>query len=173
MDETGHTFRARVGTTWAPVGQPPVLRRISRRREVSTVALLTAPLDRQSARLFARHFEGTVDGPRLLDALRYFRRVVGRPLLLVWDRLNTHTSRRTQAWIAERAADFANAFLPGYAPELNPEEQCNRDVKHALLNALPADIDAMRAQVRREFQRLGRQPVTLANFFAHAGLHVT
>jgi transposase len=154
-----------------------VLRRISRRREVSSIALLTAPLDGQPARLFARHFarhfEGTIDGTRLLETLRYFRRVVGRPLLLVWDRLNTHTSRRPQTWIAERAADCAAEFLPGYAPELNPEEQCNRDVKHATLNALPADVGAMRAQVRREFQRLGRQPATLANFFAHAGLHVT
>ncbi len=34
LDETGHTFRARVGTTWAPVGRPPVLRRVSTRREV-------------------------------------------------------------------------------------------------------------------------------------------
>lgn len=173
MDETGHAFRARVGTTWAPVGQPRVLRRVSRRREVSTIALLTAPLDGQPARLFARHFEGTVDGTRLLEALRYFRRVVGRPLLLVWDRLNTHTSRRTRTWLAERAADFAAELLPGYAPELNPEEQCNRDVKQATLNTLPPDTEAMRAQVRREFQRLGRQPATLANFFAHAGLHVT
>lgn len=155
------------------MGQPPVLRRISRRREVSTVALLTAPLDGQPARLHARHFEGTVDGTRLLTALAYFRRIVGQPLLLVWDRLNTHTSRRTQDWLAARPDDHANAFLPGYAPELNPEEQCNRDVKHALLNALPTDVAAMRAQVRREFQRLGRQPQTLANFFAHAGLHVT
>ena len=46
-------------------------------------------------------------------------------------------------------------------------------MKHALLNALPPDIGVMRAQVRREFQRLGRQPVTLAHFFAHVGLHVT
>ncbi|MDR7434569.1 MAG: hypothetical protein QN189_05510 [Armatimonadota bacterium] len=31
MDETGYTFRARFGTTWAPIGHPPVLRRVSQR----------------------------------------------------------------------------------------------------------------------------------------------
>jgi transposase len=84
-----------------------------------------------------------------------------------------HAHQSPHPGLAARAADFANAFLPGYAPELNPEEQCSRDVKHALLNALPTDIEAMRVQGRREFQRLGRQPVILANCFAPAGLHVT
>jgi transposase len=52
----------------------------------------------------------------------YFRRKVGQPLLLVWDRLNAHVARRTQAFVAAHAADDAATFLPGYAPELNPEE---------------------------------------------------
>src|SRR5205823_2813892 len=43
LDELGHTFRARVGTTRAPVGRPPVLRRVSQRREVSSLAALVAP----------------------------------------------------------------------------------------------------------------------------------
>src|SRR5438045_1218059 len=46
VDETGHTFRARLGTTWAPIGQPPILRRMSQRREVSSIAGLVVPLDR-------------------------------------------------------------------------------------------------------------------------------
>jgi transposase len=173
VDETGHTFRARVGTTWAPRGRPPVLRRVSRRREVSSLVLVTAPCDGQPARLFARHFEGTIDSARVIATLPYFRRKVGRPLLLVWDRLNAHVARRTQQFLARHAEDYAAVFLPGYAPELNPEEQCNRHVKHALLNALPPDVATPRADARREFQRLGRQPDTLAHFFAHAGLHVT
>jgi hypothetical protein len=99
LDETGHTFRARVGTTWAPQGHPPVLRRISKRREVSSVVLLVAPTADRDARLLSRHFIGTVDGPRLLDALTYFERQLDAPLLLVWDRLNTHRSAVTQAWL--------------------------------------------------------------------------
>ena len=134
---------------------------------------MTAPLDGRPARLFARHFVGTISTQRLLAILPYFRRRIGRPLLLVWDRLNAHVAGRTQMWLAARATDYANAFLPGYAPDLNPEEQCNRHAKHALLNALPGDIGALRMQARREFRRLGRRPDLLAKFFAHAGLHVT
>jgi transposase len=149
------------------------LRRISKRREVSSLVVVTAPLDGHPARLFARHFEGTIDTTRLLATLPYFRRRIGRPLLLVWDRLNAHVSGRTRTWLAAHAADYAVAFLPGYAPDLNPEEQCNRHAKHALLNALPSDVAALRTQARREFRRLGYRPDLLAHFFAHAGFRVT
>ena len=118
-------------------------------------------------------FVGTITTERLLATLPYFRRQIGQPLLFVWDRLNAHVAGRTQAWLAGRPAHYANAFLPGYAPDLNPEEQCNRHAKYALLNASPGDVAELRAQARREFRRLGRRPDLLASFFAHAGLRVT
>lgn len=78
-----------------------------------------------------------------------------------------------QAWLAAHAAEYANAFLPGYVPEVNPAEQCRRHAKHALLNVPPRDVDEQLAQARREFRRLGRRPDLLARFFADAGLRVT
>ena len=150
-----------------------MLRRVSKRREISSLVVVTAPLDGAPARLYARHFIGTISTERLLATLPYFRRQIGRPLLLVWDRLNAHVARRTQDWLAARAPDYAAAFLPGDSPELNPEEQCNRHAKHALLNALPADITELLALTRREFRRLNHRADLLASFFAHAGLRVT
>ena len=61
LDETGHTFRARFGTTWAPIGQPPVLKRISQRREVSSIAALVVPLG-GPVRLYARRSPSSVHG---------------------------------------------------------------------------------------------------------------
>ncbi len=173
MDETGHTFRARVGTTWAPVGERPVLRRVSRRREVSSIVLITTPLDGAPARLYARHFRGTITWREVLQALPYFRRHVGRPLLLVWDHLNAHRAAVVQDFLAAHPQDYENAWLPGYAPELNPEEQCNRWVKRDLENALPASIDALHADARRSFRRLQHHPELLESFFRHAGLSLT
>jgi hypothetical protein len=50
LDETGHSFRARPGTTWARRGRTPVLKRLSKRREVASVVAVTP-----DGRLFARH----------------------------------------------------------------------------------------------------------------------
>jgi transposase len=150
-----------------------VLRRVSKRREVSTVVCLTAPLDGRPARLLARHFLGTVKTPELITAVRYFQRHLGGPLVLVLDRLNVHRSRATQAFFARHPDEFLLEWLPSYAPEVNPDEQCNGWVKGDTLNALPATDAELRRVARRGFQRLGRHPLILRHFFAHAGLDVT
>jgi transposase len=150
-----------------------VLRRVSRRREVSSVVCLTAPLGGARARLLARHFLGTVRTPELIAAVRHFQRRLERPLILVLDRLNVHRSRATQAFFARHADELLLEWLPSYAPELNPDEQCNGWVKRDTLNALPATDAELRRFARRGFQRLGRRPDVLQSFFDHAGLNVT
>jgi transposase len=172
VDETGHTFRARLGTTWAPTGQPPVLKRVSQRREVSTIAALVAPLD-GPARLYARHFRGTIHGEQVIAALRYFRRRIGRPLVVAWDRLNAHRAKPVQAFVAAHPDDYQLEWLPPYAPELNPEELCNGWIKREMQNAVPGSADELRHLARRSFRRLGRRPDLLRTFFHHAGLRDT
>src|SRR5215218_4312186 len=71
-DETGHGFRQRPGTTRARRGVTPVLRRVSRRREVSGVVAVTP-----DGRLHARHFRGGISGRRAILALRHSRRKAG------------------------------------------------------------------------------------------------
>ena len=50
------------------------------------------------------------------------------------------------------------AYLPAYAPEFNPEEQCNALVKRAMANALPGSVDDLHRLARREFGRLSAAP---------------
>jgi transposase len=147
---------------------------VSKRREVSSVVCLTAPLDGRPPRLFARHFLGTVRAPELVTAIQYFqRRLGGGPLIFVLDRLNVHRAQLTQAFVARHCDEFLLEWLPSYAPDLNPEELCNGWVKRETLNALPASDAELRRVARRSFQRLARHPLALRAFFAHAGLSVT
>jgi transposase len=124
-------------------------------------------------RLYARHFRTSVSSETVILALRYFRRKIDTPLLVVWDRLNAHRSQVTTAFIAAHPKDYAVAYLPAYAPELNPEEQCNALVKRAMANALPGSVDDLHRFARREFGRLKRHPEMIVRFFRHAGLSVT
>ncbi len=123
-------------------------------------------------RLYARHFRTSISSETVISALRSFRRQIGTPLLVVWDRLNAHRSKLTSAFIAAHAQDYAVAYLPAYAPELNPEEQCNALVKGAMANALPGSVADLQRLARREFCRLQGHPKMIVSFFRHAGLSV-
>jgi transposase len=141
------------------------------RREVSSLVVLVAPLRRgEKPRLFARHIEGAVRAQHVIAFLRYVRWRVGRPLWLVWDRLQAHRAAAVQRFLAAHPHDFHAEYLPAYAPDLNPEEGANASVKKALLNALPTTIDELRHMARREFRRLQHRPATLRAYFDHAGL---
>jgi transposase len=168
LDETGHSFRQRPGTTWARRGVTPVLRRVSKRREVSSTVAVTP-----DGRLYARRVRGSVSSGTVILALRHFRRKLGAPLLVVWDRLNAHRARRTAAFLAAHPRDFAAVYLPAYAPELNPEEPCNAYVKRAMENALPGSAADPHRLARREFRRLQHRPDLIVGCFRHAGLSVT
>jgi hypothetical protein len=135
--------------TWARRGLTPLLRRVSNRREVSSIVAITP-----DGRLYARHFRTPISSRCVILALRFFRRKVGAPLLVVWDRLNAHRSRATMDLVSAHAQDYTVASLPAYAPELNPEEQCNTLVKCVMTNALPRSVADLRRLVRREFCRL-------------------
>jgi transposase len=144
---------------------------VSQRRELSSVVALVAPLG-GPARLYARHVPGTVHGAQVIEALRYFRRRIGQPLVVAWDRSNAHRAAPVLAFVRAHPDDYRLEWLPAYAPELNPEELCNGAVKHDLRNALPGSVDELRRLVRGSFVRLGRRPTVLRHFFDHVGLTV-
>lgn len=149
-----------------------MLQRISGRRELSSVILLLTPLNGRAPQMLARHFVGTIHTTDLLTSLRYCRQQTGHPLWLVWDRLNVHRARVVQAYLAAHPADFALTWLPAYAPELNPEEQCNQWVKQHMLHAIPSSIEDLHRLVRGRFERLQHRPDLLRHFFHHSGLSI-
>ena len=144
-----------------------MLRRVSKRREVSSIVAITP-----DGRLYARHVRTSVSSGCVIQALRFFRRKVDPPLRVVWDRLNAHRSRATSGFIAAHPQDYAVAYLPAYAPELNPEEPCKALVKGAMANALPGSVADLHRLARPEFCRLQGQPEMIVSFFRHTGLSV-
>jgi len=100
VDETGFSFRAKTGTTWAPRGHTPILRRVSKRRELSTVIALTL-----SGKIDKRHFEHAIGATDMLIALKHFQWFIARPMIVIWDRLNAHRAVIVQGRLRARRDD--------------------------------------------------------------------
>ena len=166
VDETGFSFQAKTATTWAPIGQTPILRRLSKRRELSTVVGLTL-----SGKIYKRHFEQAIGGAEMVVTLQHFQRHIPGPMLIIWDRLNAHRSLVVKEYLAAHP-EIDVEWLPPYAPDLNPEEGCHGNVKQYLRNATPMTTNELRIQVNRGFARLRHRPDLILGFFRHAGLDV-
>jgi hypothetical protein len=82
-------------------------------------------------------------------------------------------SQVTTEFIAAHPQAYAVAYLSAYAPEFNPEEQCNACVKRAMTIALPGSVADRHRLARRECARLQHRPEMIVSFFRHTGLSVT
>jgi len=131
---------------------------------------LIAPLNGRPPALFARHYKGSIHGTEVVQALKYFRRMADQPLIVVWDRLQAHRAVVVAEFVAAHPNDFRIEWLPGYAPDLNPEEGCNSVVKSEMKNAQPKNVDELQSMARRSFGRLQRRPDVLRAFFRRAHL---
>lgn len=167
FDEFGYSFQERLWRSWAPRGQRPILRRVTKdRRVLSTAVGLTL-----SGQIYKRHFEGGMDSDDVITALEHLRRYRPEGFVLICDHASIHTSQATLGYFFQHP-EIAVEPLPKYAPELNPEEYCHGNVKARLANATPADKDQMRQSLDRGFARLRCRPDLLLSFVHAAGLTV-
>jgi hypothetical protein len=125
IDATGFSFRCRPGTTWAPTGRTPVLRRVSKRREVSTAVALTL-----SGRIYKRHFDHAIHGPDVVVFLRHLQRFHPGPLMVIWGRLQAHRSADVKGYypgskeghIPTRSASEGSGAFPSLARRVNMQQ---------------------------------------------------
>jgi transposase len=75
------------------------------------------------------------------------------------------------AGVPPDAPRVLTAWLPPYAPDLNPAEQrWNHGKRVDLATVAPTDRDDLRGRVRRSLIRQRCRPSLLASAFDHAGL---
>jgi hypothetical protein len=106
-----------------------------------------------------------------VDFLATLVRHLHQPLLIVWDRLPAHRSRVVQDFIAELQGWISTAYLPPYAPELNPVEYIWGYWKqHELPNVCPKDYWQLGQTARRTLRRMRRRPPLITAFWQQSSL---
>jgi len=71
---------------------------------------------------YFRLHQGAIRGRQAADFLGQLLRQIRRPLLVIWDGLAVHRSKKVKAFLERHPGEAHLAQLPGYAPELNPVE---------------------------------------------------
>jgi transposase len=151
VDESGFYLLPLAVRTWAPRGQTPVLRVKLTHDHLSAIGGIT--LD---GRLFLQVQEGAYDSAGVVGFLRVLLRKVSGKLLVIWDGSPIHKGQPVKDFLKRGAAKRLHLErLPGYAPDLNPEEGIWDELKREeLANVCCRDLHELRTHVIRARERL-------------------
>lgn len=170
LDESGFMLQPVRRSTWAPSGKTPQQDAWDRHDRLSVIGLIgISPLRRRLSLYFTFQPENvqTEDMICLLRQLHYHYRT---QVILVWDRLRAHLSAAAY-FEAHRPNWFQFEWLPAYAPELNPVEQCWNHTKYAdLPNFIPDDVAHLGTAISESMLEQRDDQPLLRSFFAFAKL---
>ena len=92
-------------------------------------------------------------------------------LLIIWDGLRAHRSRRVRDYVDSTRGRVQLAFLPPYAPELNPVEYLWAWLKrHALANFCPPNMNVLRTTARNKLRSAQRRTTIIVACWKQASL---
>jgi transposase len=137
--------------TWAPRGQTPILRVKLTRDHLSVISGST--LD---GRLFLQMQEQAYTAETVVGFLRVLLRKIRGKVVVIWDGSPLHKGQPIKDVLARGAAKRLHLErLPGYAPDLNPDEGIWNELKRVeLKNRCCRDLAELRLEVRRAKERL-------------------
>lgn len=124
-DEAGIRSDYHSGTTWAPVGQTPVAHNTGARYAINMLSAVTA----RGTLRFMVH-EGTVNAGVFIDFCKRLLADASRPVYLIVDGHPAHRAKATATFVASTDGRLRLIFLPGYSPQLNPDEWVWKNVTH-------------------------------------------
>jgi transposase len=91
-----------------------------------------------------------------------------RKIFLIVDRLKAHEAEAVQHWLAEHQDRIEMHYWPRYAPERNPEEYLNNDLKGEInATGLPEDKEQLRSRIQGFLIKLRHLPEHVRHYFQH------
>jgi transposase len=160
-DETGVSNQANYGRSFAPQGETPVIPRPATRFSLSMIASLT-----NRGKLRFMIYDGALNAVIFLMFLRRLIRDAPCKVFLIVDNLKPHRARVVTRWVEKHRDRLELFYLPAYAPEHNPEEFLNNDLKQTLARRrTPKDKAALKSGLTSYMRSLQRQPAKVSAFF--------
>jgi transposase len=166
VDEAGFYPLPFVARTYAPRGRTPVLRAPLTHDHLSVISGITP-----GGRLFTHVQDEAFRGPAIVGFLRQLLRQVRGKLLVIWDGAPIHRAQPVKAFLAAgAAARLQLQQVPGYAPDLNPDEGVWNLLKRVeLKNRCCQDRDELRWELGLAIRRLRRRRHLIGACFAQCG----
>ena len=161
-DESGIRSDYHTGTTWAPVGETPVVEVTGRRFSLN---MISAVSPRGEFR-FMLH-DGSVNAEVFREFLKRLMIGAKQPVFLVVDGHPIHKAKLIKDFVAAQDGQLKLFTLPPYSPQLNPDEQVWAHVKRQVSRQLVQSKDEMKRLALGALRRIQKLPELVKSFFHH------
>jgi transposase len=165
VDEAGFYLLPALVRTYAPIGDTPLLRVPLSWDHLSVISAITPAGD-----LYLMMHEEAFKGPAIVRFLNHLLRHLPGKLLIIWDGLPAHHGPAVREFLAQGGAERIHfERLPGYAPDLNPDEGIWHYLKRVeLRNVCCPDLKHLRYELRKAVARLRHKTDVIQACFSHA-----
>lgn len=166
VDEAGFYLLAAAVYTWAPRGKTPILK-YPMWEHLSAISAITP-----EGKLYTWIQERAFNAEDIVRFLKHLLRQISGKIMVIWDGLPAHRGKVVKAFLAAGAAKRLHLErLPGYAPDLNPDEGVWHYLKSVELgNVCCHDLAALRNELRKAIARLRHKSHLIQSFFREAQL---
>lgn len=162
-DESGFRADAVHGKTWAPRGQTPVIERPGQRQSISAASAVSS----KGAFWFAT-YQGGLTGELFVSLLQELMHKRKKPVRLVVDGLPAHKKAVVKEYVASTQGKLTLHFLPGYAPDLNPDELVWSHAKRTGVARSPLKAgEKLECRVEDQLQNIANDTGLVRSFFRH------
>ena len=161
-DESGIRSDYHTGTTWAPIGETPVVEVTGRRFSLN---MISAVSPRGEFR-FMLH-DGSVNAEVFREFLKRLMVGAKQPVFLIVDGHPIHKAKLIKDFVAAQDGKLKLFTLPPYSPQLNPDEQVWAHVKRQVSRQLVQSIDEMKRLALGALRRIQKLPELVKSFFHH------
>ena len=160
-DESGFRADTVHGKTWGVRGQTPVVQRPGQRQSVSAASAVSA----QGAFWFCV-YEGALNGELFVELLKKMMHRRRKPVHLILDSLPAHKRAIVGEYVASTYGRLTLHFLPGYAPDLNPDELVWSHVKRTGTARRPLQKgETLREKIEEQLAKIQKLPSLIRSFF--------
>jgi transposase len=161
-DEMGVRSDHAAGRSYGRRGHTPVIPGTGKRFGCNMISAIT-----NRDHLVFMVFKGRFVSKVFIDFLNRLHKQVGARVVVILDSHPVHKSAEVRRWIKGTSGEMELYFLPGYSPELNPDEYLNQDVKsNAVGKERPTNQSEMISNVRGYLRSTQRTKGAVAKYFA-------
>jgi transposase len=160
-DESGFRADTVHGKTWGKKGQTPVVERPGQRQSISAASAVNA-----RGAFWYCTYHGGLNAELFVTLLRRMMRHRSKPVHLVVDGLPAHKTQLVKTYVAATNGMLTLHFLPGYAPELNPDELVWSHVKRTGVARAPLRRgEKLQEKIEAQLRAIKRMPQLIRSFF--------